>query len=313
MRGLVGKILQSRILRSKYAVPACYLAFFILSLIFFIYLSLPVDSIKERVRGELESAVPYKVAIASIDISPLITVKLRGIELSNGRDPGVLIDSLDVSPKVMSLLVSPLSLNLQARLFGGEARGELGFDSSGSRIARASLEASGIDLGAATRALSILLAKEGFPLLEGTLDGEVQLGLVGSSVGEFSFSSQNLGVVNARLLGRQLSRYKNLKTTLLGKIEGDTVRVTEAHLVGQGIDLSASGQMPVPWKLTPESTIDFAIRLKTDDPKLSIIKTILTPKQDGSFGGRITGTWGSPRLDRAASFDLRRVRKKVPQ
>ncbi|MEM4657982.1 MAG: type II secretion system protein GspN, partial [Candidatus Methanosuratincola sp.] len=312
MRGLLGRILNARIFKSKYAVPMGYVVFFILSLLVFIYATLPVDSIKERVRGELEAAVPYKVDIVSMDISPLLTVRLRGVELSNGKDPGVTIERLDVAPKVSSLFASPLSLRLRARLFGGDARGELGLDPSGTRIERASLRTHGIDLGAATRALSALTAKDGFPILEGTLEGEARVELAGSSAGEFSFSSPNFGIVDAHLLGRKLSQYKNLKTTLLGKIEGDALRITEAHLVGQGIDISVSGQMPVPWKLTPEGAIDLAIRLKTDDPKLAILKSILTPKQDGSFGGRITGTWAKPRLEKAASFDFRKTRGRTP-
>ncbi len=308
------RIASLRLWRSKYAVPAGYALFFLLAFLIFFILTLPVDALLDRLRYEVERNTPYRVDFESADVSSLLAIDLKGVVISRGKEPGVVIDRLHLDPSLYTLLGGRITLPYEARVLGGVARGLIALGAEGRSIEHAHVELRGMDLGEATRTLyRVLGRRESVPILEGELGGAVEIDIDGGARGDFHLTSSQMDVVELKLMGLRLPPLKKLNSSLKGEFVNKSTLVREFSVKGVGFDLELTGTVPTPWMATRRDKIDLRLRLKTNEPRLALLKSLLTKKPDGSSAGRIVGTWSRPRLIRDSSAGRRRIRRPTPR
>ncbi len=301
MKRMLGKITGSKYIASKYSMRVGYGLFFLTTFIIFLYSTLPNDSIKDRIKYEVEVNTPLRVDMQSVEILPIFKVNIKGVVFSDADGPLFMIDELSLSPGVFNLLRGRLVFPFRVKMLGGGASGSASLKSNRKtkkqQFEKTALELYGLDI-AKTIGLVSEFVSDGrdLPTVEGTLSGVINLEFNPTVSGMFALSSSDLSIRDLKIGFFKLPELSGETLVLKGTLESNSTNIEELRIWGDDIDLRISGRMSLPWKIRSSDRLNFNLRLKTTDPALSSIKSFISTLPDGSVAARITGTWRNPRM-----------------
>ncbi len=283
---------------SRYFVPACYMLFFILAFLVFLYLSLPSESFRQRIIYEVQTRTPFDIDVKGLSIYPIFTLKFHDVKLYRTKALYLSIDDLNVSPSLFYLLLKKIALPFRAHLYGGNAKGELVYNSKTGQLIKANGTLEGINLkGIPT--ISIALGDVNSSI-QGVIRGDFSIEFDPQPKGHVVLEAKDLSVKNVRLIqGLPLPDFGRLESDFKSHIENGVTKVEELRFKGNDIDLRLFGTMPLLWEISRQGVIDLDLRIRTgggNKGKLSFLSAFLSPESDGSLRGKIVGTFGSPRL-----------------
>jgi type II secretion system protein N len=291
-------IVDKGVIESKYFVPACYALFFILGFLVFFYHSFPSESFKRRIIYEVETRTPFDIDIRSLSIYPIFSLKLHDVKLYRAKALYLNVDDLDVSPSLFYLLLKKITLPFRAHLYGGNAKGKLVYSSTTRQLIKANGTIEGINVKGIP-AISIALGDENSSI-QGVVEGFFSVEFGPQPKGQIALETKDLTVKNVRLIGGlPLPDFGRLESNFKSHIENGATKVEELKFQGNGFDLTLFGTMPLLWEISRLGAIDLDLRLRTEGVgkrKLGFLSAFLSPQSDGSLKGKITGTFGSPRL-----------------
>jgi len=294
--------MKERFTNKKYFKPLSYTVFFLLAFAIFLFATFPGDIIKGRLITEIENNTPYTAEIESVDISPLLTVRLDGLKLYKSGDNSIFLDTVTVSPSLLSLVTGSPKFPFEAKLLGGEASGFIVLDKENNGIneVQATLNKVSID----TLPAFLSHGANGVPKLGGVLDGQLHVKLGSEADGDFQFTINGLNIENVKVKGFSLPGFKGLTSVFKGSVEGNTTRIEELSVNGKDIDLLITGTAPLFWEIPKGGLLDLGYRLEMKGPQMAKYKSILTPylaaQGDGSLGGKILGTIKNPRFEKGS-------------
>jgi type II secretion system protein N len=293
--------MKEKIVRSKYFIPACYSLFFVSVFLVSLYLKFPVESVKQRIIYEIEKNTPFKADIKNVNVYPIFCLKIHDMKLYHKAKESYLdINELKLSPSILYLILGKLKLPYKANLMEGEAKGSFIYSFKTKQIEKVEANLAGINI----EKISSIIPTNNFgkqgPTILGVLNGGFSFDLGSQTKGNFDFSISNLTLSNIRVRDFPLPSFSNLESNFKGYIENKITRVEEIKFKGDGINLMASGTMPILWNIKRGDKIDLGLRLELKGTKLAGIKTFLAshlaPQGDGSLGGKIAGTVGNLRV-----------------
>jgi type II secretion system protein N len=293
--------MKERLRNSKYAKPFFYIIFFLVAFVVFLYSSFPTEGIKQQVISQITDNTPFQAEIGSVSITPPFSLKIKDMTLYRSKDNALKIESLTVSPSVFSLFSSNNIFPFKAKLNGGEIKGILSVNKSGSGLdeIKASVKHVNID-----NIPAFMTGSEEAPVLKGALDGNLEIDFAPKALGEFNFTVDGLEVDNLMVKGIKLPALRGLESVFSGNIEGRITNVEELNLKGDGIDLQISGTAPLIWELTKGGVIDLGYRLEITGGEYAKYKGMLMPylaqQRDGSLGGKIIGTVSNPKFEKGS-------------
>jgi type II secretion system protein N len=251
---------------------------------------------------EIENSTPYTAEIEGVDISPLLNVSVEGLKLYKSKENSIFLDTVTVSPSLVSLAIGSPKFPFEARLLGGEVSGIIRLDKKNGGIneIEARLDRVAID----TLPAFISQSGNNVPKLGGVLDGQLHVKLGPQADGDFRFTVNGLNIENVKVKGFTLPGFKGLNSVFKGTIEGDTTKIEELSVNGKDIDLMITGTAPLLWEIPKGGLLDLGYRLEMRGPQMAKYKSILTPylaaQGDGSLGGKILGTVNNPRFEKGA-------------
>jgi type II secretion system protein N len=294
--------IDKSVIESRYFVPACYALFFILAFLVFLYLSLPSESIKQRIIHEIETRTPFDADIKSLSIYPIFNLKFHEVRLYRAKALYLSIDDINVSPSLFYLLLKKITLPFKANLHGGEAKGRLVYSSKTGQLMKANGTVKGINVKGIP-AVSIALG-DPHSSIQGVIGGDFSVEFYPQPKGALVLEAKDLSIKNARLIeGMPLPDFGRLQCNLKSHIENGVTKVEELNFKGSDIDLTLVGTIPLLWEISKQGAIDLDVRLRTvgvGKGRLSFLSAFLSPQSDGSLGGKLVGTVGSPRLVKEA-------------
>lgn len=292
--------MREKILRSRYIIPFSYSLFFVFALLSFLYLTFPVESLKQRVMREIERRTQFRADIKGVSVSPLFTLEIRGLRLYRLEKPLLDIDELSLSPSLISTVVSDvMRIPFKARFLGGETDGTLFYNPKAEHIERADVRLAGVNIETIPAILFSDSNKQN-PSVQGLLSGRFSIEFGQQARGEFAFEINRFGVKNLKVSGLLLPEFGNIESTFNGRIENEVTRIKELRFTGDGLDLTLSGTAPLLWEIRNGGRIDLGLQLRLTGTKLAMFKSFLVsylaPLNDGSLGGKIGGTIHNPKL-----------------
>lgn len=250
MRSLTQK--EKQILKVA-AIPLIYL----FSLVLFIRLTFPYDTLRDRVLAEFNTSQTEKrLEIDDMSGSGLFGVEVEGarlIELARStneasedgekpRSQTLAVENASVSVSVLSYLFGTISADFDAELGGGSLEGSFRQDAEEARL---QIEGKDVDISG----LTLLSAGIGLPL-GGELSGTVELflpeGLMKKAEGTFALQIQNLTAGDGKAKIRDTIALPKLSAgTLVFKAEATDGRlqISEFSANGKDFEMSAQGQM----------------------------------------------------------------------
>lgn len=286
----------------KYRKPFLYALFFIAAFFVFLYTSFPQDGIKSLIVNQITANTPYQADIEGASLSPPLGLNIKELKLYRTKDKMLLVDSLKVRPSVLSLFSSSTVIPFKAELGGGEIKGTLSVNKSGSGLDEIEAEIKNVDID---KIISFVTSSEQAPDLKGAVDGNLKIAFSPSAVGEFDFTVAGLSVDNINVKGIKLPALKGLQTVFSGNIEGRKTMVETLNVTGGGIELKIAGTAPLIWELQKGGVIDLGYRLEITGGEYAKYKGMLTPylaqQRDGSLGGKIIGTVNNPKFEKGAA------------
>ena len=294
--------MKDKFRNSKYRKPLLYIIFFIAAFFVFLYSSFPEEGIKSLIVNQITSSTPYEADIGSASLSPPLGLNITGLKLYRSKDNMLLVDSLKVRPSILSLFSSSTVLPFKAELGGGEIKGTLSVNKSGSGLDEIDAEVKRVDID---KIIAFMTSSEEAPDLKGAVDGNLKIGFTPKAAGEFQFTVQGLSVDNIKVKGIKLPALNGLETVFSGNIDGQKTMVEELNLRGDGIDLKIAGTAPLIWELQKGGVIDLGYRLEITGGEYAKFKGMLTPylaqQRDGSLGGKIIGTVNNPKFEKGTA------------
>ncbi len=293
--------MKERLRKSKYAKPFFYIAFFVVVFFIFLYTSFPTEGIKQQIISQITDNTPYQAEIGSAGIAPPFSLKLNDVTLYRSKDNKLKIDSLKVSPSVFSLFSSSNIIPFKAELNGGEIKGTLRVNKSGSGLDEIDAEVKHVNVDNLT---AFMTGSDDALALRGALDGKLRIDFSPQALGEFNFTVDELELDNIMVKGIKLPALKGLRSVFSGNIEGRETNVQELNLKGDGIDLQITGKAPLIWELSKGGVIDLGYRLEITGGEYAKYKGMLSPylaqQRDGSLGGKIIGTVNNPKFEKGS-------------
>ncbi|MGH7890327.1 MAG: type II secretion system protein GspN, partial [Thermodesulfobacteriota bacterium] len=247
--------MKEKIMKSRYFVPSCYLLFSVIIFFLSFYLTLPVETIRQRIITEIETQTPLRAEIKQVDVSPIFSLKIHNLMLYRAEKQLIQIDELKIRPSIFTVFSSSLNLPFSARLLGGETTGTLVYGKKTRQIEKADVKITGVNLVEITSLIPADLGNKS-PLFQGFLEGSFSIALGAEPKGEFGFDINNLGVKNLRLKGLLLPEFNNLESSLRGKIENEMTKIDDLKLEGEGLNLVVAGTMPLFWKMKRGGVVD---------------------------------------------------------
>ena len=283
----------------KITVPA-YAGVFLVSLLVFLLLGFPRDSVERRVTFEIQSNAPVPVLIGSTDLKGLSSVELKDVRVLLG-DRGVLvIDRARVSAGLYSVIFSDdARLSFSVDAYGGKIDGRVSQNKKKNKVTSAEVDVNSVE----SSTISRLFLEGGGVSFSGKVDGSVKFLGEGESGGiskmEYLVSSPSLSVAVEKVGGFEVGEeYKNLSVVLRGTANRFESRVERFSLTNPRLSLEAEGKAPSPLRFRKGAALDlsFTFRPPPDDAKLALVGGFLSPRGDGSFSGSIQGTLSKPRI-----------------
>lgn len=291
--------MKDKIRNSKYFKPLSYVVFFIFVFFLSFYYALPTDEIRGKIISGIEMNTPFEAKLGAVSVAPIVSVKVQDLELYRGDQLYVKLEDVKMSPSLFSLLSKYLRLPFRARLMGGEVRGNLTYDYKTGQIVGINAKLNGIDIEKFHPIMSGYLGMTD-EQVRGILNGDFSLDFSSDTSGVFSFKIDEMSISNFKLIGFPIPPFKNLESIFTGKIQGGVTKVDELSFKGNDFDLNMNGSIPPLWKITKGAKIDLMVNLNilSDEAKIGIVRSFLSPKGDGTLGGKILGTFGNPRVVR---------------
>ena len=263
------------------------------------YYALPTDEIRGKIISGIEMNTPFEAKLGAVSVAPIVTVKVRDLELYRSGQLYIKLEDVKMSPSLFSLLSKYLKLPFRATLMGGEVRGNLIYDYKTGQVVGINAKLNGIDIAKFHPMMSGYLGMND-EQVGGILNGDFSLDFSSDTSGVFSFRIDDMSISNFKLVGFPIPPFKNLESTFAGKIQGGVTRVEELSFKSNDFDLNMNGSIPPLWKITKGAKIDMMVNLNilSDEAKIGIVRSFLSPKDDGTLGGKILGTFGNPRVVR---------------
>jgi type II secretion system protein N len=291
--------LKDKIKNSKYFKPLSYVVFFIIIFFFSFYYTLPTDEIRGIIISGIEMNTPFEAKLGAVSIAPIVSVKVQDLELYRGGELYVKLEDVKMRPSLFSLLSKYLRLPFRAKLMSGDVRGNLIYDYKTGQIVGINAKLNGIDVEKFHPIMAGYLGMTD-EQLTGKLHGDFSLDFSSETSGVFSLKIDNMGISNFRLIGFPIPPFKDLESIFTGKIEDGVTKVDELSFKGNDFDLNMYGSIPPLWNITEGAKIDLMINLNilSDEAKIGIVRSFLSPKGDGTLGGKILGTFGNPKVVR---------------
>lgn len=296
--------MKEKIMRSRYFVPFCYSLFFVIVFLVSFYLTLPVESIRQRIISEIGARTPLKAEIKKVSVSPIFSLNIHNMKLYKAERSLLDIDELKITPSLFSLFSSSLNLPFKARILGGEVNGSLLYSKKTKQIEKAEAKITAVNAEKITPFIPVDLGNKR-PSIQGFLEGSFTIALGLEPTGEFAFDISKLGIKDLRVKGFLFPEFTNMESSFRGKIENETTKIEDLKLEGDGLDLKIGGTMPLLWKMKRGGVIDLGLRLQLTGPKFAVFKRVLAsylvPQGNGILGGKIAGTIHNPRLVKESS------------
>ncbi len=296
--------MKEKIMRSMYFVPFCYSLFFVIVFLVSFYLTLPVESIRQRIISEIGARTPLKAEIKKVSVSPIFSLNIHNMKLYKAEKSLLDIDELKITPSFFSLFSSSLNLPFKARILGGEVNGSLLYSKKTKQIEKAEAKITAVNAEKITPFIPVDLGNKR-PSIQGFLEGSFTIALGLEPTGEFAFDISKLGIKDLRVKGFLFPEFTNMESSFRGKIENETTKIEDLKLEGDGLDLKIGGTMPLLWKMKRGGVIDLGLRLQLTGPKFAVFKRVLAsylvPQGNGILGGKIAGTIHNPRLVKESS------------
>ncbi len=291
--------MNEKIRNSKYFKPLSYIVFFIFVFVLSFYYALPTDEIKAKIISGIEMNTPFEAKLGAVSIAPIVSVKVQDLELYRSGELYVNLDDVKVRPSLFSLFSKYLKLPFRAKLMGGEVEGNLIYDYKTGQIVGINAKLNGLDIEQFHPMMTgyLGMAEE---RMGGTLSGDFSLDFSSDTSGVFSFKIDDMSISNFKLIGFPIPTFKNLESVFAGKILEGVTHVDELSFKGNDFDLNMHGSVPPLWTITKGAKIDLMVNLniRSDEAKIGIVRSFLSPRGDGTLGGKILGTFGNPRVVR---------------
>lgn len=294
------KTVMKRIMESEHFAKISYSVFFLLLFVIYFYRTFPTDSLKERIIYEIESRTPYKAEIADISVYPIFSLKVHDLRLSKPNEAPINIEQLNLSPSVIRLIFSDrVKLPFKAYLMGGEGKGTLVYNLDTRHVEKVEARLADLNIDKVP-AMITGNSNSDATQAQGTMSGEFSVELNPQPKGQFDFQIEKLGISNLVVQQFPLPGLSGLQTSFKGSIENQLTKIEKLEFKGDDLHLLLSGNAPILWKIKKGDKIDLGLKLLITGKKLAFIKTFLashlSPQGDGSLGGKIAGTVGSPKV-----------------
>ncbi len=291
--------MKDKITNSKYFRPLSYAIFFIFIFLFSFYYTLPTDEIRGKIISVIEMNTPFEAKVGAVSVAPIVSVKLQDVELYRSGELYIKLDDVKMRPSLLSLLSKHIKLPFRAKLMDGEVRGNLIYDHKTGQIVGLNARLKGINI---ERLHPLMVGYLGVTdeKVGGVLRGEFSLDFSSNASGVFSFKIDDMSISNFKLIGFPIPPFNDLESVFVGKIQGGVTKVDELSFKGTDFDLNMNGSIPPLWNITKGAKIDLMLSLNilSDEAKIGIVRSLLSPKGDGTLGGKILGTFGNPRVVR---------------
>jgi type II secretion system protein N len=291
--------LKDKIRNSKYFKPISYVVFFIFVFFLSFYYALPTDEIRGKIISGIEMNTPFEAKLGAVSVAPIVSVKVQDLELYRSGQLYVKLEDVKMSPSLFSLLSKYVKLPFTAKFMDGAVRGNLIYDYKTGQIVGINAKLKGIDIEKFHPIMSGYLGMTD-EKVGGKLNGDFSLDFSSDTSGVFSFKVDDMSINNFKLIGFPIPPFKNLESIFTGKIQGGVTKVDELSFKCNDFDLNMHGSIPPLWKITRGAKIDLMVNLNilSDEAKIGIVRSFLSPKGDGTLAGKILGTVGNPRVVR---------------
>jgi type II secretion system protein N len=291
--------LKENIRNSKYFKPLSYVVFFLFIFILSFYYALPTDEIRGKIISGIEMNTPFEAKLGAVSIAPIVSVSVQDLELYRSGELYVKLDDVKMRPSLFSLFSKYLKLPFRAKLMDGEVKGDLIYDYKTGQIVGINAKVNGLEIEQFHPIMSGYIGMTD-EKVGGILNGDFSLDFSSDTSGVFSFKIDKMSISNLKLLGFPIPPFKNLESVFAGKIREGVTQVDELSFKSNDFDLNMHGSVPSLWKITRGARIDLIVNLNilSDEAKIGIVRSFLSPRGDGTLGGKILGTFGNPRVVR---------------
>ena len=278
-----------------------YVGIFFASLLIFLLLGFPWDSVERRVVFEIQSNSPVPVLIGDADIKGLSSIELRDVRVVIGEREPLVIDRVRASAGLFSVIFSDdTRISFSVDAYGGSIDGRVSQNIKKNEVKSAEVDISSVESSAVSR---LFLGNEGVSV-SGKVDGTVKFLGEGESGGiskmEYLLSSPSLLIAVDKVQGFGVNEeYGNLSVVLRGTANRFESRVEKFSLANQQLSLQAEGKAPSPLRLRKGAALDLSVTFRPppEDAKLALVGGFLGSRgDDGTFSGRIQGTLAEPRI-----------------
>ncbi len=294
--------MKDRITKYKYFKPFSYTLFFLFVFTIFLFVTFPGELIKNRVIAEIEDSTPFQAEIESVNISPLLNVKISGVKLYKSKDRFLLLNNLSVSPSIFSVITDSPRFPFKAELLGGEIEGSISLNKANGGVREIDATVNQVTIDS----IPSFLTPEGKDAFSigGVMNGRLFVKFDPRAKGDFEFVVNSLALDNLKVKGITLPGFTELTSVFRGKIDGETTNIEELNIKGEDIDLQITGTAPLLWEIPGGGVLDLGYRLEMKGTQMAKYKGLLAPylatHGDGSLGGKILGTISNPRFEKSS-------------
>lgn len=277
-----------------------YIIVFLVFLAVFSVAKFPNQQLKNMLVSKIETKSPRPIIIGDLNIGFPLKFNFTKVNLIMNNGKRVEIDSLKLSPGIISVLFSnKVKIPFDAQLYSGDIKGDIYYSKKEKAVDGFTADINSID----SSNLPSLISVNSKLTLKGKLDGFVKYGVDSKDSKNpkvyYSFTSDALSIKDFEIEKFTFSEeYRNLKLELRGSIDDRLTTIENLSFENEDFDLSFAGKMPPPWKFKKGGRLDLGMNLNlySNKAKLALLKAFLSPNTDGSHSGRILGTVSSPRL-----------------
>lgn len=290
-----------RALFKKYGRYAGYGLFTLVMTLYFLFLTFPYETVKDRYLARQMQGLPFRISIESVRATPLLWIRASGIDVTRPGEEGEPVLSLGEArfrPSLLRVLIGRPALRLKASLYGGRIRGKAGKTKDTVDF---SMEWKDVALDRLPVQEQLRGAE-----LKGRLDGEIDLrmrmqgnrlipadGTLKARLAEGS--AQNLQVMGFALPGMEAINGLGEFT-----LEQNRANVETCTLNADLLTFSLEGRMDLARRLT-SSPLNLKGKVKLSGTLASQYQPMLAgllrkQDKDGFYVFSIRGTLGSPRL-----------------
>lgn len=279
-----------------------YVSFFLASLVLFLLLGFPSDSVERRITYEIQSHSPVPVFFGEVKLRGLSGVELKNVSIDT-RSGQVKLNRVRLGAEILPLVFSDIArISFSADAYGGKAAGTFSRDLDQGRVLGAEVNITSVE---SSELSGVFLGDSGVSL-NGKIDGTLRFsgdGKEGSRISrmDYGFSSVALSVAVAEIMGMKVGiGYEDLSAALRGTSNRFETRVEAFSLSNEKISIESSGKGPSILKFRKGAELDLSLDLNlfSEDPKLVLLGSFLGRRADGSFSGKIRGTLSEPQLEK---------------